>query len=184
LQAPGEAKLQAAAVQFLTGYLQAVPDPTLLVGAGGVLKEALALLTSREGAVRDAALGLVQQYLRTPVLEAVCGGQQTAEEAAAAATQAAVDGREAALAVATQQQRRLLQLLQELLSLGGGNGSAGALAAGAAGGCAEGAVAAKTAVMRATAGLFAGLLGSGCEDIPLLQLLQQIGDDNAQVRRR
>lgn len=183
LQASDEAKLQAAAVQFLTCYLQAVPDPTLLLGAEGALNDAIALLTSREGAVRDAALGLVQQYLRAPVLEAVCGGQQTAEEAAAAATQAAADGREAALAVATQQQRRLLQLLQELLSPSGGNGSAGGLtAAGAVGTAAEGAVAAKTAVMRATAGLFAGLLGSGCEDIPLLQLLQQIGDDNAQVR--
>lgn len=171
LQACGHPQLQAAAVQLLCSYLRVVSTPTLLYGTQEVLLDALTLLTARDGGVRDAALGLVQQYLQQHVLVAVCGGEQTAEDAVAAATQAAAEFQEAAVAVATQPQRRLLQHLQELLS--GCDARAG-------GGGAEAVVAAKTALMRATAGLFGGLLGSGCEDIPLLQLLQQINDD-AQV---
>jgi hypothetical protein len=172
LQASEHPQLQAAAVQLLSSYLRVVSTPTLLYGTQELLLDALTLLTARDGAVRDAALGLVQQYLQEHVLVAVCGGEQTAEEAVAAATQAAAEFQEAAVAVATQPQRRLLQHLQELLS--GCDARAG-------GGGAEAVVAKKTALMRATAGLFGGLLGSGCEDIPLLQLLQQINDD-AQVR--
>lgn len=171
LQACEHPQLQAAAVQLLSSYLRVVSTPTLLYGTQEVLLDALTLLTARDGGVRDAALGLVQQYLQEHVLVAVCGGEQTAEDAVAAATQAAAEFQEAAVAVATQPQRRLLQHLQELLS--GCDARAG-------GGGAEAVVAAKTALMRATAGLFGGLLGSGCEDIPLLQLLQQINDD-AQV---
>lgn len=173
LQAVDQPELQAAAVQLLSSYLQVVHTPTLLYGTQEALLDALALLTARDGRVRDAALGLVQQYLQQHVLVAVCGGEQTAEEAVAAATQAAAEFQEAAVAVATQPQRRLLRHLQDLLAgCDARVGSAGA----------EGIVAAKTALMRAMAGLFSGLHGSGCEDIPLLQLLQQINDDNAQVR--
>lgn len=171
LQACDHPQLQAAAVQLLSSYLRVVSTPTLLYGTQELLLDALTLLTAPDGGVRDAALGLVQQYLQEHVLVAVCGGEQTAEEAVAAATQAAAEFQEAAVAVATQPQRRLLQHLQELLS--GCDARAG-------GGGAEAVVAAKTALMRAMAGLLGGLLGSGCEDIPLLQLLQQINDD-AQV---
>lgn len=171
LQAIDQPTLQAAAMQLLSSYLKVVSTPTLLYGAQEALLDALTLLIAKDARVRDAALGLVRQYLQPHVLVAVCGGEQTAEEAVAAATQAAAEFQELAAAVATQPQRRLLKHLQDLLA------SCSVRVAGA-----DGLVVAKTALMRAMAGLFAGLLGSGCEDILLLQLLQQINDDNAQVR--
>jgi hypothetical protein len=170
LQATEQPTLQAAAMQLLSSYLEVVSTPTLLYGAQEALLDALTLLIAKDARVRDAALGSVRQYLQPHVLVAVCGGEQTAEEAVAAATQAAAEFQELAVAVATQPQRRLLKHLQDLLA------SCSIRVAGA-----DGLVVAKTALMRAMAGLFAGLLGSGCEDIPLLQLLQQINDDNAQV---
>jgi hypothetical protein len=170
LQATEQPMLQAAAMHLLSSYLEVVSTPTLLYGAQEALLDALTLLIAKDATVRAAALGLVQQYLQPHVLVAVCGGEQTAEDAVAAATQAAAEFQELAVAVATQPQRRLLKHLQDLLA------TCSMRVAGA-----DGLVVAKTALMRAMAGLFAGLLGSGCEDIPLLQLLQQINDDNAQV---
>jgi hypothetical protein len=152
-----------------------------------VLLDALALLTARDAAVRDAALALVLQYLQPAVLAAVCAaGPQDMEEdgAVVTATQAAADGQAAAAAAAaaTQPQRLLLKHLQGLLeaSEAGDNGNGACVAGGGVGG-AESVVAAKTALMRALAGLFPGLLGSGCEDVILLQLLQQSINENAQV---
>lgn len=167
LGASGQPQLQAAALQLLTSYLQSAQTARMLEGTQQLLLDALNLLTSSDSSVRDAALALTQQYLQPVVLEAAFAGQQRAEDAATAATQVAAEGQEAAVVLASRPQRMLLQHLQELLTRCSGSNSGSA-------------VAAKTAVMRAVAGLFEGLVG--CQDLPLLQLLQQVTDDNAQVR--
>jgi len=182
LKAVDQPKLQGAALQLLTAYLQAASSPSLLDGAQQQLQDALGLLTARESLVRDAALGLSQQYLQPVVLEAVCGHAQLEASAAAAATQAAADGEEPGTALASMPQRRLLQHLQDLLDGLGGRTGAPAAAAGAGSGS-ETVVAGKTAILRAVAGLFEGLVGMGAEEVPLLMLLQQVNDDNAQVCR-
>lgn len=179
LKAVDQPKLQCAALQLLTAYLQAASTSSLLDGAQQQLQDALGLLTARDSLVRDAALALSQQYLQPAVLEAACGHVQLEADVAATATQAAADGEEPGTVLATMPQRRLLQHLQELLD--GCGSRAGAPAAAAGAGTGSETVVAKSAIMRAVAGLFEGLVGIGAEEVPLLMLLQQVNDVNAQV---
>lgn len=182
LQPSAAPQLQAAALQLLGSYLAATPPAGSLVGTARLLLEALNLLTVSDSAAQGAALELVQQYLQPAVLESVFGVHMTAEEATAAATQAAADGQDVAVAAATQPQRRLLQHLEGLLQFCNSNGdAAAAAAAGPSGSSAEAVMAAKIGVMRAIAGLYGGLMGSGCEEQPLLVLLRQSSDHNSQV---
>jgi hypothetical protein len=159
--------LQAAALQLLHAYLQAGPAPEQLLGCRQQLQGMLALICAPGQAVRDAALALVPLCLQPAVLEAAFGGGQPAPPRAATAE---ADADEAAAALP---QRQLLQLLEQLLESASSNATAP-----------DAAVASRTALLRALAGLYAGLVGSGSEELPLLLLLKQVTGQHAQVRRR
>lgn len=166
--------LQEAALALLQGYLPAAAAAvsgtggTCLAGGQQLLQDALDLICSPFPGVRSAALALVDAYLQPEVLDEAFGRPPA---------QAAADGQ----LLSPLPQRRLVEHLGRLLQAADHQTTAGGDAAGAAG--AASSIAARESVLRCLAGLFPGLQGSECEELPLLYLLQQCTSDVMAVRR-
>lgn len=158
------AVVQCAILHLLNSYLAAVKDPEQLSGSRQYLLNALQLLTSINSGVRDAALELVQQYLKPLVLQEAFAVQE--QQHGRQLDESDVPG---------NPQGRLLHYLQQLSvqlpAVSEAAGSKQQLTGVTR--APDSVVAAKTSLLRAVAGLYGGLIGSGCEHLPLLYLLEQ-----------
>jgi hypothetical protein len=189
------AHVQAAALQLLLSYLQAAAHQAGSVsGSKQLLLDALALVCSPAAAVRNAALQLVQLFMRPAVLQEMFGSQpeqqqqqqqqqqQRRRQRNAAPAAAAAPAADVEVVAGQCLARRLLEHLRSML----GNATA-AMQDGQQQQQQQQqqqSITAQLALLRAIAGLYGSLAGSGaCAELPLLYLVEQCAlSEYGQVR--